>query len=720
MKSIRHLLTLLALSATLWACDKTNTLPTPPQMDGDVSEIVFPKEGGTESFQVTANRSPITATLSKEADAEWCQVTVRPGEGGVNTVTVNISALDGDYRQTVLMLNNAAAVCDVTIRQAGVPSLTTLAPTHIDEVSATVGLKWAYSGEIGVEEAGVRLSSGSNIRDCAIEAAKVAGSYTLDLTDLTPETEYTAQAYLKTTDGQSFTGEAVAFQTDKAPVVIPLHELKEWVTAGSQTVTENWIVEGIVSIVFPLTKAADITTPRFILQDGSVPGSALCVYDPIQASPGDRLSIRIKDATVERSASGALGLKSIIGAVRTLSSGNELSPQAIDHSRLDAYENMYIRIEHTQLLNIFTDRNNYPNWGSADKFTLEVEGSTVSYDVFVPASSELAGVAPGTGSGSVSGIVLAAGSSPAVMVWKKDDVSLEASRFESLLDLTFQKPVFFGTMIAGEEISGCRLEVPYKNGDNSVLSGEITVTVEGPAAEGITVASLTDPAIPAGNGSLVFAVSGTPAQAGEVIFTVNGIQALGDNVCIAEVGAPFTPTIGNFNLYWIPTTATVPKTAIPVSLAYDECSNSDVAASVLTLVASEANKSGTKWSGDWGAVGWNLNLGGEDVQYYEFTLTVASGKTLALSGLDFAFRVASGNPDVSFKYALDGAAFEEFYTCSTDVVTESTIPVGKHPVLKAVPGGSTLVIRVVPSCSAAGAKFGLAKDKKFALYGDVL
>lgn len=720
MKSIRHLLTLLALTATFWACDKTNTLPTPPEMSGDVSEFVFPKEGGTETFEVKANRNPITATLSNEADAEWCEVSIRPGEGGVNTVTVRISALDGDFRQTVLMLNNSAAVCDVAIKQAGVPALTTLTPTHIDEVSATLGLSWVYSGDIEVEEAGVRLSSGGNTRDCAIEEAKAPGSYTLALSDLTPETEYTVEAYLRTSDGQSFTGEAVSFQTDKAPVNIALSELKEWMTSDSRTVTENWTVEGVVSVLFPLTKAADIATPRFILQDGSVPGSAICVLDPLQAKVGDKVSIRIKDATVEKSRSGALSLKSIVGAVQTLSSGNELSPVTVDHSRLDAYENMYVRIENTQLLNIFTDEANYPSWGSAEKFTLEVEGSTVSFDVFVPAASELSGTAPGKGSGSVGGIVLADGNSPIVMILKKADVSLEASRFESLLDLTFQKPVFYGTMTAGEEIEGCRLEVPFKNGDNSVLSGEITVTVEGPAAEGITVASLTDPTIPAGNGSLVFAVSGLPVQTGEVSFTVNGIPGLADNVCTASVGAPFTPAVGNFNLYWIPTTANVPKSPIPSTLAYEECTNPDVTSTVLTLVASEDNKAGTKWSGDWGAIGWNLNLSGEDVQYYEFTLTVAAGKTLALSGLDFAFRVASGNPDVSFKYSLNGAAFEEFYSCSTSEVTAATIPVGKHAVLKAVPGGSTLVIRVVPSTSASAAKLGLAKDKKFAIYGDVL
>ena len=219
--------------------------------------------------------------------------------------------------------------------------------------------------------------------------------------------------------------------------------------------------------------------------------------------------------------------------------------------------------------------------------------------------------------------------------------------------------------------------------------------------------------------SIRFAVSGTPVAEGEVVFTVEGISALSDNSCTAVVGAPFVPTVGNFNVYWIPTAVNVPKNAIPSFLNFEENTNpAAVGVSVLSLAASEDNKSATKWSGDWGATGWNANADGAQVQYFETTLTVASGTTLALSGLDFAFRTASGDFDVKFLYSLNGGGYVTFYSCSTTEVSSGTIPLGKMDFFKAIPGGSVVSIRLVPYSTASAGKFGLAKDKKFAIYGN--
>ena len=717
MKSFKYLLTGIALLFALLSCDQTNSLPTKPEMKSDLSEIVFPREGGSQTIKVSTNRA-YTATLLNESDAEWCRVSVSGGEKGESEITVRVDALDGDFRQTVLMLNASAAVSDIVIMQTGVPVLTTSEATAVDENSATLGMSWKYSGEISVAEAGISLTGGGVTTNHAIAEATAPGSYSLRLQDLSPETSYEVRAYLTTTDGQTYTGPTVTFTTDKAPVVARIASLREAAAAGASTVADNLLVEGVVSKVFPLTstKAADITTARVLLQDGNNPGDVVAVSGVEGVKAGDRLSIRAKGAAMELSKSGALTLSSIIGEVKTLSSGNTLDPVVIAHTDMGLYENMFVAVEKTQLLMIYLDAASYPSWGSAPKFTLEVEGSTVSYDVFVPAVSGLATEAPGRGSGTVSGIVLADGSGCILML---EDAALTSARFESLLDLTFLKPVFSGMMTVGEDISGCAVEVPYKNGDNSVLAGELTVAVSGPGAEGITVETLSDVTVAAGNGSIRFAVSGTPAAEGEVVFTVNGITALTDNSCTAVVAAPFVPTVGNFNVYWIPTTANVPKNNIPDLLNCDENTNpSAVGVSALTLNASAANKSATKWSGDWGATGWDVNAGGAQVQYYETTLTVASGTTLALSGLDFAFRSASGDFDVNFLYSLNGGEFTSFFTCSTTEVSAGTVPLGKMDFFKAIPAGSVVTFRLVPYSTASAGKFGLAKDNKFAIYGN--
>lgn len=423
---------------------------------------------------------------------------------------------------------------------------------------------------------------------------------------------------------------------------------------------------------------------------------------------------------IRHAASGLVDLRPLTIGIRVVGSGQSVEPVVIDHTKLADYESMAVCIEHTQLTRLFTDTEVYPTWGSATLWNMEVEESEVSYSLYVPAESELAAQTPSSGSGTLRGIVIGGDANDYVVRCDEpsDVAGLTGVRFESMLELKFLAPEYQGTLSVGEAATG-DLVIPYRNGDNSVIQGTIRAEVTGdPAVVGdLSVASVSDVQIGTGTGDIRLAVSGTPGAAGTVTFTVYGLDALGTaNSCTAEVIVPEVPEVGNFEAVWDTATSKGDTQIAGTS------TNSSITVTDFVLTASAENISGTKWA-DFAAVGWDVNTAANKlsspVQYYLTTLTVGSGKSLALSGMDIEQRINGGDVTLSVQYALNGGAYTEIEAILLTSSSEPfTVNLGKVPALKSLAEGTTVTIRLVPIATNASTKWGIKKGSRLAIYGN--
>lgn len=741
--SVRTLCTLcLALLPALFAgsCnDASAELPEKPEMSVSEDLLFFSEAGGQMSITFKTNR-PWTAHLIGNLDNgqnPWCTLSATEGGAGSNEIIVSTASLEGDFRQAVLLLNASAAGCEITVMQSGQPVITTADAIEIDEAAATLGGSWIYSGSLAVAEfgVGVREQDQTEYTYHSVSEQGADGSFSTRITGLKSSCAYAFTVYVLTAEGIRYRGEEKTFTTDVAPVRIAIADLKaagrQIAAGGQQTLTESQYIEGVVIASYlpaadpaPESRALVPQEAYVMIVDGTAADSGITLFfsDSRQQtfSVGDRLSVRTKDGVVRHAPSGLVDLHPLPIGIRTLGTGAEVTPVTIDHTRLSDYESMAVMIERTQLTRLFTDPATYPAWSSATLWNMEVENSEVSYSLYVPADSELAAAAPATGSGAVTGVVT--GGDDNDFVLRCDRAAcvdrLTGPRFESLLELRFLAPEFQGTLCAGEASTGS-LAIPYRNGDNSLIEGTVSVEISGdPEVIGdLAVTPATDLRIGTGTGSILLPVTGTPGAAGTVTFTVSGLSALGThNVCTTEVIVPDVPQVGNFDAVW--------NTATSKGDTYiaGTSTNASITVSDFTLTASASNISGTKWA-DFAAVGWDANTAANKlsapVQYFLTDITVGSGKTLALSGMDITQRINGGDVTLSVQYALNGGAFVEAESISlTADSAPFTVNLGKVAALKSLAEGTRVTIRLVPQATSASIKWGIKANSRLAIYGN--
>lgn len=737
---MRTLYGLLLLTAGLWSsCDDASSkLPDKPEMKVSNEPLLFSADGGEQIITFTTNRAWQAMLIDNLDDQQqpWCSLSAEEGEAGSQQLVLRTERLEGDYRQATLLLNASAAGCEIAVMQSGQPVLTTDDAVQIDESGATLGGSWIYSGPIDAAEFGIAVRKPDQTQPAyyPVSEREANGAFSTRVTELESTTRYRFTAYLLTSDGTLYQGAEKEFTTDAAPVRTSVAELKaagrQIVAGGQQTLTASQYVEGIVIASYrPATEPtpeAQAFAPEqacIMLVDGTEANSGITLrFDQSSQNTyrvGDKLSVRTKDGVLRHAQSGLVDILPLPAGIRVLSTGNEVAPTTIDHTNLADYESMAVRIERTQLTRLFTDQTVYPTWGSATLWNMEVEQSETSYLLHVPADCELAAQTPRSGSGPVSGIVVRGDDDYALRCDKTSDVAgLVNERFESLLELRFLAPEFQGSLCAGEAATG-NLAIPYRNGDNSVLAGQIWAEITGGEAVtgDLAVTPVSDWQIGTGSGSILLAVTGTPGAAGTVTFTVHGLEALGtQNTCTAEVIVPDLPEVGNFEAVWDT------NTEKGAARTPGSSSNSSISITDMTLTASAANISGTKWA-DFAAIGWDTNTAANKlsapVQYFQTTLTVGSGKTLALSGMDIEQRINGGDVTLSVQYALNGGAFVEIEALPlTSDSQPFTVNLGKTAALNSLAEGTRITLRLVPMTTSATIKWGIKKGSRLAVYGN--
>lgn len=745
---LSRIIPILLLAGMSWSCnDASSELPEKPSMSFPDEPVLFSEAGGEQSITFTTNR-PWTArlinNLSSTQGKPWCTLSEESGNAGRHQITIQAEALEGDYREAILILNASAAGGEILVMQSGQPVLTTAEASAVAESAATLGGSWIYSGEINIAEfgIGIREQSVAEYTYHAVDERAEDGSFSTRIEGLKSQTSYLFTVYVLTTDGIRYTGQEKSFTTDEPPVQISIAELKaigrQVAEGGQQTLTESLMIEGTVIASWtpgpqteptpeePGTKTrALVSTEAYItVVDSDEANSGITLYfsDPAENTfaPGDRLSVRTKDGIIRHAPSGLVDMHPLSIGISVLETGQEITPVAIDHTKLADYESMAVEIAQTQLTSLFTDTAIYPTWGSATLWNMEVLGSEISYSLYVPTGSDLAAQAPRTGSGTLYGIVIGGDNDDFVVRCDRpDDVAgLTSSRFESLLELRFLAPEFQGSLAVGEEVTG-NLAIPYRNGDKSLLPGTIRAEITGDAAVigSLSVESVSDVQLGAGSGSILLPVSGTPGAAGTITFTVYGLDALGSqNSCTAKVIVPDIPEVGNFEAVW--DTATE-KGTMQIS---GSSTHSSIAITNLILTASAENISGTKWA-DFAAIGWDINTSANKLtapgQYYQTTLTVGSGRTLVLSGMDIEQRINGGDVTLSVQYALNAGSFSEIESILLTSDSEPfTVNLGKVTALKSLAEGTTVTIRLVPVATNAQTKWGIKKNSRFAIYGN--
>lgn len=714
----------LLTAATLWSCDDPSSkLPEAPSVS-EVGELLsFSEEGGVQSISFSTNRA-WTASLQgnlNSAQEPWCTLSADKGAAGSHTIHIEVLPLQGDYREAVFLLNASAAGQEIVISQSGQPVITTDDAAAIQEAQATLGGAWYYSGELNVLEFGIELAEqGGEYTRYPVAELDENGKFTLLVENLKAETSYQHRVYVQGEE-ITYTGAEKQFTTDKMPVHIAIADVKSAgykLAAGGQTTwSENSIIEGIVIA----QQAATESSESFLLvQDDAKAHSGIRLTfaenGAANYKAGDKVEVRLKYGILHHTQQGTIQMAPSALGVRVLESGKSVEAQVVNHEQLADYEAMKICIEKTQLTRLFLDTTKYPTWGAAALWTMEVDQSEVSYSIQIPATSALAKEVPLQGSGHVCGIVCLHENNNYILRCEQvaDIAGLTEERFTSMLELAFLAPQFKGSLVVGEETQSAVI-IPYRNGDNSTLPGTISVALSGEGADGLTVASVTDYQIGTGVGEISLAVSGTPTTAGPVTFTVIGLAELGSsNSCTAEVTKPEVPEVGNFEAVWDTNTAKGDSV-----MALSTNSNTAITVSELTLTASATNIKNTKWA-DFAADGWDANESVmAPVQYFQTSLKVGGGVTLALSGFDLTQRINGGDINLSIQYAINGGAFVEIaqllMTSETDPLT---INLGKVAELKSLAEGTTVTIRLVPTATNTKTKWGIKAKSRFAIYGN--
>ena len=713
-KFLKFWLTMLAGMFIASCNDPSAHLPETPEVEVLTSQsLLFPREGGSQSVHFETNR-PWTAQVLNTPD--WITFTPEKGDAGNHEVVITVSQQPegANFREAVLVINSSAAGKDIHVMQSGKPIVSTYDATGVSETTATLNGSWIYSGkDISVTEYGFALKFGdAAFVKMTVEAKdENTGAFELSLTDLQPETSYTYHSYVVTSEEEEICGADIVFQTPAIPVVKTIAEFKAYtrenVTKGKTSVlNENYIVEGtVLSSYVPAedrpAKAVFPAAEAYIqITDANTANSGLTLYFKTAAdntfNVGDKVKIRMKDATLQHSSEGAVSAYPVVGQIEVSGSGEVLEPITIAHTAIADYEAMPVKIEKSQLIKIHTT-DGTELWKDSDLWTLEVENSDVTYQMFISAASELASQTKQTGSGYVSGIVITDGKEIAL---EAGTVSLEGERFISMLEPRFTELNFdLENLIVGVE-NELELSLRYENGGSREINGsdiKITSNVE-------FTAEIEDTyTLKKAGGSIKIMVKLTPADYTPVTFTVSGFLD-GEQSGELEVKDPVVVDKGNFEATW----TVVGKN----SESAGSSNNSAVSVTSLVLTGEQTNYKDSN-----AATKFNGNNTTAPATYFETTVTVNSG-TLTLYGFSYVERGTSGT-QVSVQYSIANANFVEFASYTMEDGGERSFDFSEVNALKSIGAGTNVKFRIVPVGATAKDKYGLTDAAPISLWGNV-
>ena len=707
---------IMMIAGTLIAAcnDPSAHLPEKPEMEVFSSQdLLFAREGGSMSVSFQTNR-PWTAQVINSPD--WISFSPDKGNAGNHEIVITVSEQPegANYREAVLVINSSAAGKDIHVMQSGKPIVVTFEATGVSETTATLNGSWIYSGkDLSVTEYGFALKYGNNdfVKTAVETIDENTGAFILDLAELQPETEYTYHSYVVTSEDEEICGSDIMFKTPAIPVAKTIAEFKAYtrksVTKGKTSVlNENFIVEGVVlSSYVPAedrpAKAVFPAAEAYIqITDANTADSGLTLYFKAATdntfNAGDKVKIRMKDATLQHSSAGAVSAYPVVSQIEVTGSGNVLEPITIAHTSLADYEAMPVKIEKSQLIKVHTT-DGTELWKDSDLWTLEVENSDVTYQMYIPAASELASQNKQTGSGYVSGIVITDGKEMAVEAYA---ASLEGERFVSLLEPRFTELNFdLENLIVGVE-NELELSLRYENGGSKEINGsdiKITSNVE-------FTAEIEDTyTLKKAGGSIKIMVKLTPADYTPVIFTVSGFLE-GEQSGELEVKDPVVVDKGNFEATW----TVVGKN----SESAGSSNNPAVSVSSLVLTGEQTNykdaNAATKFDG---------NNTTAPSTYFETAVTVNSG-TLALYGFSYMERGTSGT-QVSIQYSIANANFVEIANYTMEDGGERSFDFADINALKSIGAGTNVKFRIVPIGATSKDKYGLTDAAPISLWGNV-
>lgn len=712
------------LAAALPAC-QVDRLPEKCSCTVNVGKEFFvPEEGGTYPIVVSSDRDWTMEALDA-ATADWCSFDVAAGPGGSTTVyvTVETNPEEADARLARFLFAAGADGMVMTLVQKGMPRLTTspVGASNIDEDLALLPGSFAYSNP---KEA-LRLGFYYREADAGREWSYVpytgelrSGNYSVRLTGLRPATVYEYRAYLLT--DREYFGDIERFTTYPEARLATVDKVRELMENGS-AVSEGLKIEAVVvsdslagNIIRPASGAVyhvvEKTNPT-----GRDMGLTICVTDgescynrgdlleiKLTGAPFGRVSVRESDLTVRTVEVASVKL-SKVGV-------QEVVPVEITPDELPNHLSQLVTIRNTQLTAPYAAEDQYPVW-AGDKH-MECAGYDLPFLLAVVPEAAFAAEIPQRGSGSVTGVAFES-SLPAlcgVMPSAAGDLELTGERFDSTLSLRAVSLGNGGGVIAGEALENYVLTVTYINGvRGQVLPMPISATVEGDS--GLAAGVLENCVLPFdGMGTIEIPLTGTPADVDCIVATVTGLEAYGLSGDAARVTIPVVvpPAEGNFAAQWVLAPSDVksgangtsygtPRDLGPLDL--------DAAASSLNSVSVGAFLmtgfyNGGNWSNGWGGAILEGNSPANPLTYCTTTISVPEGKTLSLHKYTMRVRGNTTSEKITYlQYSIDGGAFRT--VGSTTLAAANSYKVFTYmlftnPELTHIPGGSTVVLRVLP------------------------
>lgn len=725
MKTIKNILklwimTLAALYIT--GCDDPSAhLPETPEVEILSSQsLLFPREGGVKSISFETNR-PWTARLLNETD--WVTFTPEKGNAGRHEIVITVTEqpAGADFREVILVINSSASGKDIHVMQSGKPIVSTFNATGVSETSATLNGAWVYGGEdITVTEYGFALNAGEGtFEKKAVESRDEAtGTFALDLKELQPETAYTYHSYVVTSENEEICGEDVQFVTPAAPVDKTIAGFKTHIRTAVEAgktgiLSENFIVYGtVLSSYVPaadLSGSSDFPAKEAYIQinDAAAANSGLTLYFKNAADnvykTGDLLKIRMKDSEMIHRASGSVAAYITPGQIEVTGTGEVMEAIVINHTEISAYEAMPVKIENTQMVKVHTT-DGTEKWGDTNLWTLEVENSDITYQMYIASDSELAGQPKETGSGYISGIVLAGSSEFAVQA---NAVSLKGERFISLLEPRFTElGLDLESLIIGVE-NELELSLKYENGGSKVINGsdiKITSNVD------FTAEIESTYTLKKNNGSLKIIAKVTPVDYTPVSFTVTGFLD-GEHTAQIAVTDPVVVDKGNFEATW---------TIVGKNSESAGSSNNDaVSVTSILLTGKQSNYSDANAATAFDANDASNKLT-SPATYFETSVTVTSG-TLDIWGFSYDDRSSIENVKVSVQYSTGSAQFKEIaeYEMGEEKSGSRSFDLQSISDLQSLAAGTVVRFRIVPMSSASKDKYGIRNTAAPSLWGNV-
>jgi hypothetical protein len=308
--------------------------------------------------------------------------------------------------------------------------------------------------------------------------------------------------------------------------------------SGAQITDDVW-VKGIVVSATNSTSLMNVT-----IADN---GAGIMVRFGANASfaQGEEIEVHLQNQALSVY-QGLMQLNNVpLANAASLSTGNSLPYTEISSTQLlsGAYESQYVGVTNVQVVSADLS-GNVGDSGAHTSKGIESESGD-EFIMFVAKASDFVSTAVPQGSGTLKGVGSINNGNYQVLPQSAADLSnMTGTRFTSNLPLTFDAPVFAGSLEAGVEVSGATITLKYHNATGEAYNYTVAAT----GVSGLTVAGKSG-SFATGEGSVVFNVTGTPAAEGTATFTISGTPDLGSTntvtATVTAAGGPvYTSNVG--------------------------------------------------------------------------------------------------------------------------------------------------------------------------------